>query len=154
MSPNPLTSKRIDAALAILRLVVGTVFIVHGAQKLFIWGLPQTVSGFTQMGVPLPNVVAPLVAVLELFGGVLLIAGLLTRLVALGLTIDMLSALFLVHLPNGFFVPNGIEFVLTLAAANAAFVLSGAGAFSLDAVLAHRRHGRHTTPPAFAARTT
>lgn len=51
----------------------------------------------------------------------------------------MLGALVIVHLPAGFFLPNGIEFVLTLLAAAGALSLTGPGAYSLDALFRGRR---------------
>ena len=138
----PRTDSRYDAGLAILRVVTGAVFLAHGAQKLFQYGLAGVTGSFVRMGVPLPAITAPLVSGLEFFGGIALIAGLLTRLVALGLAIDMLGAIFLVHLAGGFFVPKGVEFVLMLCAAAGALALTGPGAFSIDAALARR----HATP--------
>jgi putative oxidoreductase len=135
------TPNQINLALLILRIVVGIVFIAHGGQKLFVFGLEGVQGGFTQMGVPLPAITAPLVAILEFAGGMALLVGALTRLVALGLAIDMLGALFLVHLKAGFFLPNGYEFVLVLFAAAAAFFIAGAGAYSVDSVLARRKSG-------------
>jgi len=135
----PRTDSRHDAGLAILRVVTGAVFLAHGAQKLFQYGLAGVTGSFARMGVPLPAITAPLVSGLEFFGGIALIAGLLTRLVALGLAIDMLGAIFLVHLAGGFFVPKGVEFVLMLFAAAGTLALTGPGAFSIDAALA-RRH--------------
>ncbi len=138
----PRSDARLDAGLALLRIVTGAVFLAHGAPKLFQFGLAGVTGAFSQMGAPLPAITAPLVSGLEFFGGIALIAGLLTRLVALGLAIDMLGAIFLVHLAGGFFVPKGVEFVLMLFAAAATLVLTGPGAFSIDAALARRR----TTP--------
>ena len=130
---------RAGLGLAILRVVVGIVFIAHGAQKFFQFGIPGTIGAFTQMGVPLPGITAPLVSALELGGGVLLVLGLLTPLVALLLAIDMLAAILLVHLPAGFFLPNGYEFALTLMSACLALVLAGPGAAAVDNVLFERR---------------
>jgi putative oxidoreductase len=131
--------KRFDAALLVLRLVLGAIFIAHGAQKLFVFGLDGVTAGFTQMGAPLPALTAPLTAFVELLGGVALVVGLLTRFSAVGLSIVMVGAIGLVHLGAGFFNPNGVEFPLSLLATSVALALTGPGAYSLDARL--RRGG-------------
>jgi putative oxidoreductase len=130
---------RFDAALAVLRLIVGSVFVAHGAQKLFVFGIAGLTGAFEGMGVPLAGVVAPAVALGEFVGGLALLAGLFTRLAALGLALTMLGAIVLVHLPAGFFLPDGVEFVLTLFGGTAALALAGPGAFSTDAIVARRR---------------
>src|SRR5687767_15500547 len=98
---NPTTPRQLDAGLTILRAVTGTIFVAHGAQKLFVYGLDGVAGGFAQMGVPFPGVMGPLVGFIELFGGLALIAGLLTRLAGVGLTAVMLGAMVMVHLPAG-----------------------------------------------------
>jgi putative oxidoreductase len=135
---NPTTLRQADAGLTVLRAITGTIFVAHGAQKLFVYGLDGVAGGFAQMGVPFPDVMGPLVGFVELFGGLALIAGLLTRLAGVGLTAVMLGALFMVHLPAGFFLPNGYEFVLMLAASATTLAITGAGRYSLDAALANR----------------
>jgi putative oxidoreductase len=130
---------RLNTALTLLRVIVGTVFLAHGAQKLFVFGLAGVTGAFEGMGVPLAAFTGPAVALLEFFGGIALIVGLFTRLTALGLAVTMLGAIGLVHLAAGFFLPNGVEFVLTLFAAAVALALTGPGAFSVDAVVARRR---------------
>ena len=136
---NRTESSRTDFALAILRVVVGIVFLAHGGQKLFVFGFDGVTGAFTQMGAPLPQITAPMVALLEFFGGLALVAGLLTRFAAVGLALVMLGAMVLVHLAAGFFAPNGVEFPLTLLAASAALAVAGAGRFSLDHLIAARR---------------
>ncbi|MBS3182312.1 MULTISPECIES: DoxX family protein [Leucobacter] len=126
--------------LLIIRLALGAVFLMHGAQKLFEFTIPGTVESFGAMGAPLPEITAPLVAVLEFAGGILLILGLLTRLVALLLAIDMVVALVLVHAAAGFWVAEGgYEFVAVLGAAALGIALTGAGSLSLDRPLLRGR---------------
>ena len=130
-----------DLGLAALRSITGIVFTAHGYQKLFVVGIAGVQGAFTKMGAPLPMITGPLIGGLEFFGGLALIVGLFTRLVALGLVADMLGAMVLVHLANGFFAPKGYEFVLTLLAASLALLLGGAGSASLDQLIASRRAG-------------
>lgn len=128
-----------DLGLAVLRVITGTIFVAHGAQKLFVYGFDGVAGGFAQMGVPFPAVVGPMVGMLELFGGLALIAGLLTRLAGVGLGINMLGAFLLVHAKAGFFLPAGYEFVMMLAASAFTLTLTGAGRYSIDALIGRRR---------------
>lgn len=135
-------SRQIDLTLLIIRFAVGLIFVAHGAQKLFVFGIGGTTSGFTQFGVPMATTVAPIVTVVELLGGAALIIGLLTRLAALCLAADMVGAILIVHAKNGFFLPTGFEFTFLLCTVAIGLILSGAGSFSVDAVIADRRTRR------------
>ena len=135
-------SRRVDTGLLILRIAIGIVFLVHGGQKLFVFGFAGVSGAFGQMGIPMPGVTGPLAAIVEFLAGGALVIGLLTRLAAFGLAIDMLGAILLVHLKGGFFMPNGYEFAMTLFAANVAIAIAGAGYYSIDRIIAERRAGR------------
>lgn len=130
-------------ARTILRVVTGFLFAAHGWQKFSEFTIPGTQAAFAQMGVPAANLVAPAVATLELAGGIALILGVLTRVFALLLAVDMLGALFLVHASAGIFVAaGGYELVLILAAAALAVALVGAGRVSVDGAVFGRTGSR------------
>jgi putative oxidoreductase len=132
------TPSQQQLAIAIVRIFTGLAFLMHGWQKVFQFGFAGVTGGFTQMGVPMPGLVGPFIALLELLGGIALILGLLTRLAALGLMFDMLGAIVLVHLKGGFFLPAGYEYALLLFATSLALVVGGPGSLSVDATLASR----------------
>ena len=121
---------------AVLRLAVGTIFVAHGAQKLFgIWGGPG-LSGTAQfmgtLGLGPGMLLAVVVGGVEFFGGLLLILGALTLFASLALAINMAVAIWKVHLANGFFLPGGYEFNIVLLGALICLMLTGPGAFSID----------------------
>jgi putative oxidoreductase len=143
-STTTVLPQRLNAGLAILRIVVGGIFIAHGAQKLFVFGLAGVIGAFGQMGVPLPAVTGPAIAFLEFFGGIAVVLGLFTQPLALLLAVDMLGAIVLVKISKG--LVGGYEFELVLLASALVLALAGGGECSLDRVLAARkaegrRHG-------------
>ena len=129
---------------AVLRLAIGAVFVAHGAQKLFgVWGgggLSGTAAFFGQLGLTPAYPLAILVGLVEFAGGLMLIAGALTLFVALALALNMVVALWKVHLANGFFLNwnivagqgHGYEFTLALIGALVSLMLTGPGALSVD----------------------
>lgn len=132
-----------DAGLLVLRVVVGGTFLIHGLDKLI--DLSAAENYFASLSIPAPGLMAPFVAVTEAVGGALLLLGLTTRLVGLALAGDMLGALLIEHIGDGFFVDEGgIEFVLVLGSASLALVLTGAGRFSIDSAfgVGHRLRRR------------
>ncbi len=130
-----------DLGLAILRVVVGVIFVAHGAPKLF-GGMEGTAAFFGSIGIPLPLAAAWGIALLEFLGGMSLIVGLAVSPVSLLLILHMLAGIVLVHAPNGFYVvgpgAGGIEFNLLLVASLLMLVFGGPGLAALDARRAPR----------------
>lgn len=135
---------RADIGLTILRVATGAIFVAHGAQKLFVYGFAGATGAFQGMGIPFPGIAGPLTGLVEFFGGLALVLGLLTRLAGFGLGVVMLGAIAFVHISAGFFAPTGFEFPLALLGAAATLAFTGAGRFSLDALIASRRSTRET----------
>lgn len=130
------STRQLSPGLVLLRIAVGTIFILHGKQKLFGFGFAGVTDAFTHMGVPLPGIMGPFVALFEFFGGIALVLGLLTRLFAFGFTIDMLVAILLVQLKNGF---SHYELEFLLCVSSVALLLMGGGEFSVDGLLGRRK---------------
>jgi putative oxidoreductase len=121
--------------IAVLREAAGIVFLAHGSQKLFVFGFPAVEAAFAHLGIPMPAILGPLVTLLEFVGGIALVAGLLTRWVAILFAIEMAVAALKVHLANGFFLPQGFEFAFTMFALSVAVALAGPGAAALDRLI-------------------
>ena len=130
----------VDLGLLVLRLVLGAIFVAHGAQKLFGsfggHGLKGTAAFFEQLGIRPARPMALLAGLAEFIGGILVAVGFLTPLAAVALISVMVVAVLAVHLKNGFFAENGgYEFNLALAGMALTLLLAGAGALSLDGAL-------------------
>lgn len=129
----------------VLRIALGSVIWMHGAQKLLGifggYGFSGTMDFFTKtMG--LPWIIALLVILGEFFGGIGLILGIGTRFFALYTGIILLFAMFLVHWENGFFMNwfgnqkgEGIEFFILFLSISVTLILNGGGKYSLDSFL-------------------
>ena len=117
-------------ALLVLRLALGVIMIAHGWQK--IADHMHMITGVVH-GLGLPNFMAYLVVGAEFVGGILVVIGFLTRLAALAILVDMLVAIFKVHLSHGLFASNGgFEFPMACAAIAFALVFTGAGPIAID----------------------
>ena len=130
-----------DIALLIARIFIGGCFVVHGLGKLGLVGTGN-MKGFTawlsSMGLPFAHVQARLAMGAELFGGILIVLGLFTRLGLLGCFFAMVIAATLGHKKAGYLITNnppGNEYALNLAVICVVMILLGPGAISLDAFL-------------------
>jgi putative oxidoreductase len=116
--------------LLALRLVLGAIMIAHGYPKLF--ALSHQVASVRSLG--LSGWLAYFSVAAEFLGGVGILVGLLTRLAALGIVIDMAVAIGKVHWKNGLIGKGGYEFPLSLAVLAFTLIFFGAGPIALDAV--------------------
>ena len=134
------TSTNAPGWVVLIRVAVGAVFLSEGIQK-FLFPGELGVGRFTRIGIPAPEVMAPFVGVVEIGGGALLILGLLTRLAAVPLMIDMLVAIASTKIPillkSGFWaMAHEARTDFTMLLGCLFFLIVGAGCWSLDAGLA------------------
>ncbi len=144
--PTKLVRSQAPAAVLLIRLMVGAVFLSEGLQK-FLFPADVGAGRFAQIGLPSPEFLAPFVGSFEIACGALVLLGLLTRLAVLPLLTVISVALYTTKLP--IFVKSGFwkmaheartDFSMLLGALF--LLVVGAGAFSLDAWL-HGRAARH-----------
>jgi putative oxidoreductase len=138
---NILSTRSNNWAALPVRLAAGSVFLAHGAQKLFgAWGGHglQSTAGFFESTLHMkPGILwASLAAGGEFFGGVALLLGLATRFFGLVTTTIMAVAIYSVHNSAFFLDRNGMEYALVLLLASASLVISGGGALSVDSTIA------------------
>jgi len=131
-----------DIALLVLRLMLGVVFFPHGMQKLIGWfggyGFAGTMDMFTtKMGTPV--IFAFLAIMAEGLGSLGLITGLLTRVAAFGIAVNMVVAVYMLHFQHGFFMNwfgnqkgEGYEYHLLVIAISIALMIRGGGKWSVD----------------------
>jgi putative oxidoreductase len=133
-----------DLGVFAARLMLSIVFLPHGSQKLLGLfgghGFAATMKSFTSSG--MPAIFAFLVIMAESLGALALLFGLFGRFMAFGIGLVMLGAIFLVHLPNGFFMNwfgtqkgEGFEYHLLAIGLALLIMLNGSGKFSLDRLL-------------------
>lgn len=133
-------------ALLFIRVPLGAIFLAHGSQKLLGLfggaGLTATLKNFeVHMGIP---PILTLLAILAEFGGGLgVLGGLLTRLSAIGISVNMAVAIYKVHWANGFFLNwycvsgrgHGIEYNIALLGMALVLVVTGGGRWALDRLI-------------------
>ena len=137
-----------DAAIMILRVLLGVVFFPHGMQKLLGWfggpGFEGTMGFFTgTLGIP--AVFAFLAIIAEGLGAFGLITGFLTRLSAFGIAVNMAVAVYMLHFQNGFFMNwygkqagEGYEYHILVIAIAIALIIKGGGKWSVDRIVADK----------------
>ncbi|TWS18916.1 DoxX family protein [Tsukamurella asaccharolytica] len=126
--------------LTIARVILGVVFFAHGWQKVVTNGLSATSTAFEGMGIPAPTLSAWFAGLAELIGGALLIVGFAVPLVAIVLIINMLGAIFFVHIDSGLFATaGGYELPLVLIAGLLAVAAAPQAQLGIDGLLLKKR---------------
>jgi uncharacterized membrane protein YphA (DoxX/SURF4 family) len=129
-------------SVILIRLIVGAVFLSEGIQK-FLFANDLGVGRFFKIGIPAPQVMAPFVGIAEIVCGTLIILGLLTRLAAIPLIVDMLVAISTTKIPilikSGFWAmahEARVDYAMLLG--SIFLLIIGAGTWSIDLRLASR----------------
>lgn len=130
MNLKTLMSSDAGWGISILRVVTGIVYAGHGYSKF--QGLDSTAGFFGGLGIPLPDLMAMVVASVEGIGGVLIVLGLFSRIISAFQAFVMLVAILLAHFDSGMFGQGGYQWALLLLAASLCLVLEGGGKASLD----------------------
>ena len=159
MNLDQLIRTSAPASVFLLRLVVGSIFLSEGIQK-FIYPAENGAGRFVKIGIPWPEVTGPFVGIVEILCGALILLGLLTRIAAIPLIIDMLVAILSTKIPillgHGFWgfslrsVPYygfwgmaheaRTDFAMLLC--SIFLLIVGAGVWSIDAKLSSNRRNR------------
>lgn len=142
-----------NVAGLVARIALGIVILPHGLQKLAGafggYGFSATIGYFTSTGIPV--IIAFLIIMAESFGSLGLITGFLSRFSAFGISLVMLGATFLVHLPNGFFMNwsgqqqgEGFEFHILALGLALLVMIFGGGKWSIDKLISDRFFPKRT----------
>lgn len=142
-SLKSLFSTRAGYGIAVLRIIVGIIFMAHGSQKLFGmfggYGLEGTGQYMASLGLNPGYLMALLSGSAEFFGGLALFLGLLARPAAVVLIVMLVVAILSVHIHNGLFMANnGFEYGLVLLGVAVAVLIEGAGRLSVDRLIASK----------------
>ena len=145
-----------DIVLLISRILLGVILAAHGIQKWTDIGVGAVADQFAGLGVPAPDISAPVVATAEILGGVAVILGVLTRLAGVLVVLLLAGAVWFAHRHAGIFVTDGgWELPVAIAAGFLLLAATGAGRVSVDALVTRRRAAAATAPaPAAAPATT
>jgi uncharacterized membrane protein YphA (DoxX/SURF4 family) len=141
-----LVSTNAPSATVLVRLIVGAVFLTEGIQK-FIYPAALGVGRFAKIGIPWPQFSAPFDGIFEIGCGLLLLAGLATRLAAIPLIIDMLVAIATTKIPmllkSGFWaMAHEARTDWSMLLGSVFLLIVGAGAWSVDALVSNSKASR------------
>lgn len=125
-----LLKRNVELGLFIVRVLTGVIFLLHGFSK-FQGGIDGTTGFFQSIG--LPGFLAPVVAIIEILGGLLLILGLLTRIAGVALTVIMVGVLLTAKAGQPFMM--GTEFDYLLLFTSLQLALAGSALLSVDSLL-------------------
>ncbi len=144
-SLQKLLATNAPAAVILIRLIVGAVFLSEGIQK-FIFPEALGIGRFTSIGIPAPEFTAPFVGICEIVCGVLFLLGLLTRFAAISMIINMLVAIWTTKVPmlrsDGFWkMAHEARTDWAMILGSIFLLIVGAGKWSVDAWIARRDRG-------------
>ncbi|TYP70748.1 DoxX family protein [Paenibacillus methanolicus] len=125
-----------DVGVLVMRVLLGITFFAHGLSK-FQNGIEGTGGFFASLGIPLPEVMAYVVAIVEAVGGILLAVGIGSRLIGAAFVVIMTVVMITLGYQKPFM--GGYEFDLMLIAVSLFFTLSGDGTYSVRQFLAGRK---------------
>jgi putative oxidoreductase len=137
-----------SVAYILVRLIVGGVFLVEGIQK-FLFSEALGVGRFVKIGIPLPEIMAPFVGVVEVACGILILIGLFTQLATVPLIIDMIVAISTTKIPmlfeKGFWaMAHEARVDWSMLLGSVFLLLVGGGLWSVDAYWKQRQHSPET----------